>query len=158
MYKPGRDVSVAEAMIPFKGRSSLKQYLPKKPVKRGIKVWALADGHSGYMSAFQVYTGKSGNTLEAGMSLSEAYQNTLLHVYFDNFFKSPSLLIELAKVGLYACGTVNTNRKGFPQTLKETAKKGMKEEKARHTHIRTSPFLCGKTSPSLLLPPTLTQQ
>ena len=85
------------------------------------------------MSAFQVYTGKSGNTPEVGlggkvvMSLSEAYQNTFRHVYFDNFFTSPSLLIELAKVGLYGCGTVNTNRKGFPQALRETAKKGMKE-------------------------------
>ena len=133
VYKPGRDVSIDEAMIPFKGRSSLKQYLPKKPVKRGIKVWALADGQNGYMSQFQVYTGKTGNTPETGlggkvvMSLSEAYQNTFRHVYFDNFFTSPSLLIDLAKVGLYGCGTLSTKRKGFPPTLKETAKKGMKE-------------------------------
>ena len=38
VYNLHRDVSVDEAMIPFKGRSTLKQYLPKKPVKRGIKV------------------------------------------------------------------------------------------------------------------------
>ena len=34
LYNVHRDVSVDEAMIKFKGRSSLKQYLPKKPVKR----------------------------------------------------------------------------------------------------------------------------
>lgn len=35
-YNPHMHNAVDEAMIPFKGRSSLKQYMPKKPVKRGI--------------------------------------------------------------------------------------------------------------------------
>ena len=38
VYCLPQNVSVDEAMIPFKGRSSLKQYIPLKPVKRGIKV------------------------------------------------------------------------------------------------------------------------
>ena len=42
-YNLGREVAVDEAMIKFQGRSPLKQYLPNKPVKRGIKVWVLAD-------------------------------------------------------------------------------------------------------------------
>ena len=32
VYEPGRDISIDEAMIPFKGRSTLKQYMPLKPV------------------------------------------------------------------------------------------------------------------------------
>ena len=40
-------------MIPFQGRSTLKQYMPAKPVKRGIKVWCRADTHNGYMCEFQ---------------------------------------------------------------------------------------------------------
>ena len=35
----GKKISIDEAMIAFKGRSSLKQYIPQKPVKRGIKCW-----------------------------------------------------------------------------------------------------------------------
>ena len=31
------ECSVDEAMVPYKGRSSLKQYMPKKPVRRGLK-------------------------------------------------------------------------------------------------------------------------
>ena len=58
VYSPGKNASVDEAMIPFKGRSSLKQYMPKKPVRRGIKVWALADSENVYIANFQVYTGK----------------------------------------------------------------------------------------------------
>ena len=46
-YNLHRDVSVDEAMVPFKGRSTLKQYMPMKPVKHGFKVWMLADAHTG---------------------------------------------------------------------------------------------------------------
>ena len=45
-------------MVPYKGRSSLKQYMPKKPIKRGFKVWVRAEADIGYLSEFEVYTGK----------------------------------------------------------------------------------------------------
>ena len=32
-YEPSSFLSVDESMIPFKGRSSMKQYMPMKPVK-----------------------------------------------------------------------------------------------------------------------------
>ena len=53
-------------MIPFKGRRSLKQYLPKKPIKRGIKVWDRADAINGYLCEFRVYVGKKDNAREVG--------------------------------------------------------------------------------------------
>ena len=45
-------------MIKFQGRSSLKQYMPKKPIKRGINVWVLGDSNNGYFSRFEVYSGR----------------------------------------------------------------------------------------------------
>ena len=39
IYHPHCENAIDEAMIPFQGRSSLKQYMPAKLVKRGIKVW-----------------------------------------------------------------------------------------------------------------------
>lgn len=42
----------------------MKQYMPKKPVKCGFKVWMLADAHTGYVSGFEVYTGKKVTLLE----------------------------------------------------------------------------------------------
>ena len=133
IYSPGRNVSVDEAMIPFKGRSSLKQYMPKKPVKRGIKVWALADADNGYISTLEVYTGKEGDSVEKGLgakvvkTLTSPYVNSHRHVYFDNFFTSIDLLLDLGKSNLYGCGTMRANRKGFPQELKPVVKKGLKE-------------------------------
>ena len=70
IYNLHRDVSVDEAMVPFKGRSTLKQYMPKKPVRRGFKVWMLADSQTGYVSSFEVYTGKKGDTVETGLGAS----------------------------------------------------------------------------------------
>lgn len=64
IYIPGRQISFDKAMITFRGRSSLKQYMSNKPVKRGINAWMRADATTGYVYAFDVYTGKKGNEVE----------------------------------------------------------------------------------------------
>ena len=66
VYQPHRDVAVNEAMIKFQGRPSLKQYMPLKPTKCGIKVWVAADSN-GYFSRFEIYTGKKRNSTEHGL-------------------------------------------------------------------------------------------
>ena len=119
MYNPSRELSVDEAMIKFQGRSSLKQYMPKKPIKRGIKVWVLAD--RGYFSRLEVYTGKKGNSTEHDLGghvvrdLTKDFQGKW-HSYFDNFFASKTLLCQ---VQIYGCGTTRSDRKLFPVDLKK---------------------------------------
>ena len=66
-YRPNREQAVDEAMVAFKGRSSMKQYLPMKPVKRGFKIWVRADSHNGYICQFECYTGRKGDTTEVGL-------------------------------------------------------------------------------------------
>ena len=133
LYHPHKEVSVDEAMIPFKGRSSMKQFMPKKPVKRGFKIWARADSTNGYISEFFVYTGKEGDRVETGLgsnvviTLTQQLTNLYHHVYFDNYFNSMSLLLKLLKAGIYGCGTLRINRKGCPADLKAVAKKGFSE-------------------------------
>ena len=56
-YNLNESVSVDEAIIPFKGRMSFKQYMKDKPVKHGIKVFVLADGKYDYIKKLQIYTG-----------------------------------------------------------------------------------------------------
>ena len=56
LHHPHCQCAIHEAMVPYKGRSSLKQYMPQKPIKRGFKVWVRADSTNGYVSQFQVYT------------------------------------------------------------------------------------------------------
>ena len=43
LFSVSKKVSVDESMIRFKGHSSIKQYNPMKPIKRGYKMWVLAD-------------------------------------------------------------------------------------------------------------------
>ena len=128
---PAKEISIDEAMIPFKGRSSLKQYLPMKPIKRGIKIWMRADATTGYVSAFDVYTGKKGSSSEKGLGsrvvkeLCEDIYHTYRHIYYDNYFSSVNLALDLFRAGLYSCGTLQSNRKGFPKPLKPLVKKGL---------------------------------
>ena len=122
LYDPSQDVAVDEAMIKFQGRSALKQYMPMKPIKRGIKVWVLGDSTNGYFSRFQVYTGRQENR-EVGLgahvvkTLTSDLKNKYHHVYFDNFFTSVQLLEQLEEEGIYSCGTARKDRKGFPPAL-----------------------------------------
>ena len=48
---------VDEQMVSYKGRSSLKQYMPSKPYKYGYKIFSLCD-ISGILYNFEVYGGK----------------------------------------------------------------------------------------------------
>lgn len=48
LFNPSRYLSADESMIKFKARSSLKQYMPMKPIKRGFKMWVIACGAMGY--------------------------------------------------------------------------------------------------------------
>ncbi|KAG0432837.1 hypothetical protein HPB47_020465 [Ixodes persulcatus] len=45
-------------MVLFKGLSSLKRYLPMKPIQKGYKIWCRAYSETGYLVQFQVYKGK----------------------------------------------------------------------------------------------------
>ncbi len=38
LYDPGPHITVGECLVPFRGR--FRQYMPSKPAKYGIKIWA----------------------------------------------------------------------------------------------------------------------
>ena len=58
LYVPDGHFTLDESMTKFKGRLQFRQYMPVKPIKWGVKVWTLAESTTGYMSWFQVYTGR----------------------------------------------------------------------------------------------------
>lgn len=123
IYKPSSFISVDESMVPFNGRSAIKQYMPLKPVKRGYKVWCIADAKTGFIFKFRVYTGKSDSV--EGESLGEKVVLDLTTnvragslVVFDNFFASVPLLEKLHDRKLYSCGTVRSTRKHLPDFIK----------------------------------------
>ena len=139
LYRPNREQAIDEAMVAFKGRSSMKQYLPMKPVKRGFKIWVRADSHNGYISEFECYTGKKGDTTEVGLGRSVVTRLTRdlvgknHHIYIDSFFSSVSLYSNLLADKVYCTGTVRSNRRNFPPDLKDVAKRGLGSRGERMT-------------------------
>lgn len=118
--------SIDEMMVPYKGKKagSLRQYLPSKPKKWGIKIFVRA-GVSGFVYDFMVYTGKStfdGSTQTQGkefglganvvLQLCKSIRNPSdCVVYFDNFFTSLRLVTHLNdSMGLRSLGTIRKNR------------------------------------------------
>ena len=125
-YQPSRNISIDEMMISTRCRISFLQFIPKKPTRFGIKVWVCAEASSGYVLDFQVYTSasdeKTGKRVSLGhkvvMKLMEPLQGKGHCLFIDNFYTSPSLLLDLLDLGTYCTGTVRTNRKNFPRDLK----------------------------------------
>lgn len=122
-YDPSRNMAVDESMVAFKGRSTMKQYMPMKPIKRGFKIWVAADSSTGYMLNFQVYEGKSTNNEEGTLGertvlgLVAPYFEKGYCIYFDNYFTSFDLLSKLLHKKTFACGTLRENRKNYPKTV-----------------------------------------
>ena len=135
-HRPGQNLSIDEAMVKFKGRLGIKQYMPQKPIKRGIKIWECADSSNGFVSEYQVYTGKQQDgTPEENLGyrvvhdLTRNFTGKNHDVFFDNYFSSVKLSEDLLKDAIYSCGTVRANRKGYP---KELAKKAVTVKRLSH--------------------------
>lgn len=120
VFSASRNLSIDESMAAFKGRSTLKQYMPKKPIKRGFKIWAITCAKSGFLLKFEVYTGKKENDPELGLGenvvnfLIEPFANKNYCLFFDNFFSSINLFDKLFQKDTFACATIRYDRVEFP--------------------------------------------
>lgn len=130
---PEEKQAVDEQVIPFKGRSHLKQYNQKKPHKWGFKVFTRASS-SGIMHDFAIYVGKGTCPItDLGMSgdivdhlCKELPNDQNFKVYFDNWFASLKLVNTLKKKGIWSVGTIRSDRMGSCplKSQEELQKKG----------------------------------
>lgn len=106
-------------MVPFKGRSALKQYIPKKYYKWGYKLFVLCDT-KGLVHSFDIFTGKTdpapgqpdiGANGNIVLKLAQVIHENVNHLLdFDNWFSSLDLFVALANKGIPALGTMHQNR------------------------------------------------
>jgi hypothetical protein len=54
---PERELCVDENRVAIKGHSIMKQYIPSKAAKFGIKFWMLCESATGYILQMSVYRG-----------------------------------------------------------------------------------------------------
>ena len=57
-YNTGEFTTIDEMLHPFRGRCSFIQYMPNKPAKYGVKIFALRDAKTFYYSNLEIYCGK----------------------------------------------------------------------------------------------------
>ncbi|CAG4968921.1 unnamed protein product [Parnassius apollo] len=114
---------IDEAMVPYYGRHSCKQFIRGKPIRWGYKLWVGAT-RLGYVIWFDPYQGKSSTIAEGykqfglGGSVILEFADVLqgrdptlpFNLFFDNYFSSIPLLHELSNRGLRATGTIRENR------------------------------------------------
>ena len=115
---PAEKLSIDEQVVPFKGKSVLRMYNPKKPKKWGYKIFVLS-GVDGLIQNLEIYIGKiepcpgqpdikaSGNIVLR--LLSSIPRNVWHKIYCDNWFTSVALQTTLSKQGIACLGTVRSN-------------------------------------------------
>nr|XP_033938629.1 piggyBac transposable element-derived protein 4-like [Pseudochaenichthys georgianus] len=122
LFSSFSDVCVDEQLVPFRGRCSFKQYMPKKLAKYGIKIWANCDVKSSYAWRLQVYTGKAAGSrpevnqgMRVVLEMTEGLQGHIITC--DNLFTSFALAEELLRRKLALVGTIRRNKPELPPIL-----------------------------------------
>ena len=130
VYTPTEHLSLDEAMVPWKGGLSFRQYIPSKPDRFGVKLYVLCEATPGYISGYDVYTGKDydpdpdaddnghSHGVVMGMMSRAGLLNQGYSLYTDTYYTSPTLCDNLHAEGTALVGTVRTNRKEVPKALK----------------------------------------
>jgi hypothetical protein len=95
-YWPAAEVAIDEAIKKFKGKCSFKQYIKNKPVRWGIKIFAMCCAQTAYLLNAIVYLGKraeddkakrteASKTEQAVISLVTPYQWKTHKIFMDNY-------------------------------------------------------------------------
>lgn len=129
VYTPGEVVCVDESIIPFKGRLILKQYMPQKTHKYGVKIFKVCFG-KGYTWNLKIYAGKRQDCnqslpTDVVLTLCGQLLNAGRVIVTDNYYTSMDLAKKLLEKQTNLLGTLRSNRKGNPKTvINKRLKKG----------------------------------
>jgi len=111
----------------------MKQYIPLKRARFGIKIYALSESDSGYIWNAFIHIGTAMQLREAVdglkssrivLTLAEDLFGKGYCIFLDNWYSSPALYRQLALNKTDAVGTVRLNRKNMPLDLKKKIKRG----------------------------------
>src|SRR5215469_15705523 len=101
-------------LVPFRGRCSFIQYVPNKPAKYGIKIFALCDAKNCFTGNLEVYCGKqpigpynfSSGPSDIVTRLTAHLKGTFRNLTTDNWYTSYPLAVSLLKDKITLVGTL----------------------------------------------------
>ncbi|XP_066969104.1 piggyBac transposable element-derived protein 3-like [Macrobrachium rosenbergii] len=129
---PHEILSIDESMTPYYGRHSCKQFARQKPIRFGFKsgIMASSTGMSCYVKIYESKSENQSSKEPLGSRvirecISACTEPTKHRFYFDNFFTSYDIVLDLKGKEINATGTVRSNRtKHCPlPTAKDVKKK-----------------------------------
>nr|CAH7732023.1 unnamed protein product [Callosobruchus chinensis] len=128
-YCVGEYVTLDEMLFSFRGRCPFRVYIPNKPSKYGIKVFALIDARTFYtVNLEEVYLGEqpigpfrvSNKVPDVVKRMIEPINGSGRNVSMDNWFTSFSVIEDLfTDYRLTVVGTVKKNKRELPTELTE---------------------------------------
>ncbi|XP_050686707.1 chimeric ERCC6-PGBD3 protein-like [Eriocheir sinensis] len=123
-FNPHQKLVIDESLCLWRGNIGIRQYIPSKRHRYGLKTFVMCDCKSGYVQDVLLYMGSKtelepapADILIAGAvvcTLMKPYLNEGRILYTDNWYTSPSLCAYLGSVNTGSCGTVRRNRKHLP--------------------------------------------
>lgn len=123
IYSPGRNLSLDEALLLWRGRLFFRQYIPNKAAKYGIKLYELSTPN-GFILNILIYEGKgtvynqsSSHAHGVVQKLMDPYLKKGHVVYIDNFYTSVNLAESLLQQKTHIVGTLRKNRKFNPKEV-----------------------------------------
>ena len=135
-YKPGRDLSMDEGCCPYKGRVTFKCYNPNKPSKWHLKLFEVSDARTGYVVAFEIYSGKNNMSIVRDADVLDPECSTTTrtvigllqkgnllgkghHVYMDNYYSSPQLFFNYTAKRLLHVGPAELTERVCQKVLQK---------------------------------------
>ncbi|XP_035206542.1 piggyBac transposable element-derived protein 4-like [Stegodyphus dumicola] len=131
IYSVSEYVTIDEKLEKFRGRCAFRQYMPKKPAKYGIKLFAVVDARTYYTYNMEIYAGKqSDGPFKVDYSPSEIVKRLCAPLFgsgrnitMDNWYTSYPLAKELLSKKLTVVGTLKKNKAVIPAEFLETKKR-----------------------------------
>lgn len=125
-FVPSAEVTLDEQLIAFRGRCSFRQYIPSKPAKYGIKIFALVDVHYPYTLNLEMYAGQqpdgpfrmSNERHDVVIRMAQPVLGKNINITMDNWFSSLRVAKQLFENGTTMVGTVRKDKREVPREFR----------------------------------------
>ncbi|XP_044760276.1 piggyBac transposable element-derived protein 4-like [Coccinella septempunctata] len=122
VFVPSPYLTIDEQLIAFRGRCSFRMYMPAKPAKYGLKLFALVDTKTMFTLNLEIYPGvqpdgpylQSNSAYDVVKRMTEPVRNTNRNITMDRWFTSVPLVLDLLKDKLTVIGSINSNKREIP--------------------------------------------
>ena len=124
LYIPGKDLSLDESMMLYRGRLIFRQYIKNKRHKYGVKYYELCTS-DGLILRTSIYSGQGemescnilGKSAEVVLDLMNGFFGKGHHLFTDSYYNSVPLTRYLTENQTYISGTLRKDRVDNPKSV-----------------------------------------